>query len=213
MKDIYDGGTLGQNLLRHLRRHGLPRYQWTFCEGTSRLRFVAYSDELTLANGLCFLFLCVMWLRSFGIEEHIQLQTDWGEEFGGKNIEKIGRLNREIFAPIGATLCRYPLGRKGYNGRVERSHRTDDEEFYIPLLLQMTDEESFLRLASKWEYYYNVHRPHLGKGMNGKSPLAKLRELGYDLPDRFGLLPPVILDRISVRWLVQTGNDLLAQYR
>ncbi len=58
-----------------------------------------------------------------------------------------------------------------------------------------------------------MHRPHLGKGMHGKPPLAKLQELGYDLPDRFGLLPPVILDRISVQWLVQTGNDVLAQYK
>ena len=31
-----------------------------------------------------------------------------------------------------AQLCRHPLGPKGYNGRVERSHRSDDEEFYRP---------------------------------------------------------------------------------
>ena len=38
---------------------------------------------------------------------------------------------------------RYPKGRKGYNGRVERSHRTDDEEFYVPLLGQITVSASW----------------------------------------------------------------------
>jgi len=33
---------------------------------------------------------------------------------------------------LGGALRRYPLGRKGYNGRVERRHRTDDEEFDRP---------------------------------------------------------------------------------
>ena len=32
------------------------------------------------------------------------------------------------------SLGRAPKGRKGYQGRVERSRRTDDEEFYIPML-------------------------------------------------------------------------------
>lgn len=52
-------------------------------------------------------------------------------------MQKIDRLNRKVFGPLGAKLVRFPLGRKGYNGRVERSHRTDDEEFYLPLLLGM----------------------------------------------------------------------------
>jgi len=31
----------------------------------------------------------------------------------------------------------FPLGKKGYKGRVERSHRTDDKEFYLPLVPKM----------------------------------------------------------------------------
>jgi hypothetical protein len=40
----------------------------------------------------------------------------------------------------------------------------------------------------------------------------KLRGLGYDLPEKFALFPPVILDRISSNWLLEAGNDLLACY-
>ena len=45
------------------------------------------------------------------------------------------RLEAEYLRPLGAQLGRIPLGRKGYNCRVERSHRTDDEEFYLPCVL------------------------------------------------------------------------------
>ncbi len=54
------------------------------------------------------------------------------------------RLNRKIFKPLGAQLVRFPPGRKGYNVRVERSHRTDDEEFYLPLLLGIKNERELV---------------------------------------------------------------------
>ena len=60
--------------------------------------------------------------------------------------------------------------------------------------------EGFLRGAQRWQYYYNLERPHFGVGMNGKSPLAKLRELGWDLPDEFACFPVVLLDEVAVIW-------------
>jgi len=57
--------------------------------------------------------------------------------------------------------------------------------------------------------WYNVKRPHFGKGMNGKLPLEKLKDLGYNLPEEFTLLPPIILDDVSTFWAVRGGNNLL----
>jgi len=37
-------------------------------------------------------------------------------------------------------------------------------------------------------------------GMNGKSPLEKLRELGWDLPDKFACFPVILLDEVGVIW-------------
>jgi len=48
--------------------------------------------------------------------------------------------------------------------------------------------------------------------MHRKTLFEKLKELGYDLPREFTLFPPVILDIISTAWLLQTGNDLRANY-
>jgi len=71
------------------------------------------------------------------------------------------------------------LGRKGYNGRVERSHRTDDEAFYCPYLLRMRDQAELLRWAHHGVYFCNVLRPHLGRGMEHKPPLTRWQEKGY----------------------------------
>ena len=104
------------------------------------------------------------------------------------------------------------MGRKGYNGRVERSHRTDDEEFSLPLLQSIRDERELVKLAARWVYYYNVQRPHMGEGMEGLSPWQKLTQLGVRVPEEFAVLPPIVLDGISTGWVLGPGNDLLTHY-
>jgi transposase len=212
LKDVLDKGTLGTELWDWMRKRKLPRYQWTFLEGRTRLRFLAWSYQPTLTNGLCFMCLVMLWLRSYGIEVEVVWQTDWGEEFGGSNPEKLARLQERWYEPVGARLAKIPPGKKGYNGRVERSHRTDDEEFYIPFLAGIHNRRELLQRAAGWVYFYNLVRPHYGAGMEGKSPFEKLRELGYELPEEFALFPPIILDRVGVDWALEGGNDLLAHY-
>lgn len=112
-----DKATLGAERWDHIRKRRLPRYQWTWCEAKTRLRFLAYSYELNLTNGLAFLILTTLWIRRFGISNEVVLQTDWGQEFGEDNPEKINLLEEKYLLPLGAQLKRIPLGRKGYNGR------------------------------------------------------------------------------------------------
>ena len=68
----------------------------------------------------------------------------------------------------------------------------------------------------RWVYVYNVLRPHTGVGMDGKSPLAVLKGLGYNGDEDIALFPPIILDRISADLILscdkEVGNDLLAHY-
>ena len=45
-------------------------------------------------------------------------------------------------------------------------------------------------------------------GMDGKSPLAKLRELGWDLPDEFACFPVVLLDEVAVDMLPENWTTL-----
>jgi transposase InsO family protein len=60
------------------------------------------------------------------------------------------------------------------NGKVERSHRTDDQEFY-QLLDQggVTDDiHLFNEKLREWEDYYNYHRPH--GALDGQTPYERL---------------------------------------
>ncbi|MGQ9493996.1 MAG: RdgB/HAM1 family non-canonical purine NTP pyrophosphatase, partial [Anaerolineae bacterium] len=135
--------------------------------------------------------------------------------FGGDNPAHVATLSARYLQPFQGQLQRYPIGRKGYNGRVERSHRTDDKEFYAPYL-QVHDTQQFLALSYRWLYVYNVLRSHLDAGMEGMPPLAALCHLGYTGDEHIALLPPILLAPISTDLLVagdkRTGNDLLANY-
>ncbi len=88
-KDILDKGTSGTKLWDHLRKHRLPRYPWTFLEGRTRFQLLAYSYELSVINGLCFISLVMSWLRAWGIEPPVDWQKDWGQEFGGDNPDRL----------------------------------------------------------------------------------------------------------------------------
>jgi transposase InsO family protein len=58
------------------------------------------------------------------------------------------------------------------NGKVERSHRTDQQDFYQ--LLRYTDDVDLMQRLAEWEAFYNHHRPH--GAFLGKTPYEVLRE-------------------------------------
>jgi hypothetical protein len=61
------------------------------------------------------------------------------------------------------------------NGKVERSHRIDAEEFYALLDgLVIDDAKVFNDKLREWEDYYNYHRPH--GGLDGQTPYERLRQ-------------------------------------
>jgi transposase InsO family protein len=59
------------------------------------------------------------------------------------------------------------------NGKVERSHRTDQEEFYQ--LLSYTGDVDLHKKLAEWEHFYNMGRPR--GAFNGKTPYEALREM------------------------------------
>ena len=61
---------------------------------------------------------------------------------------------------------------------IERSHRSDDEEFLIPFGASMKTKVRFMVQAQEYSDYWNMLRGHSGKGMDGKTPEEKLISLG-----------------------------------
>ena len=65
------------------------------------------------------------------------------------------------------------------NGKVERSHRIDSEEFYRLLKGQVIDDTRlFTDKLQEWEDYYNYHRPH--GALSGQTPYERLRQKTQD---------------------------------
>ena len=99
----------------------------------------------------------------------IQLvQTDNGAEFGSKfhwHLEELDIRHVRI-RPRTPRL----------NGKVERSHRIDNDEFYR--LLDKGGVSDDIHLVNKkvreWENYYNHNRPHGGLG--GQTPFERFLE-------------------------------------
>jgi putative transposase len=197
LKVIRDRKALPNDVYTHHERAGLPLYQWTACCVRTRLRFLAYSNEKTLANGLLFMILVACWVRMHGLHHRICFQTDWGEEFGGKSPRKLASLDRRIFAPLDAALLRIRKGRTTDNALVERSHRSDDEEFYAPKLIRYPNTDSFLLAAFRWQCRFNIRRPHFGKHMNGRRPIDRAREILPQLRRDVALFPSILLDKLG----------------
>ncbi len=59
------------------------------------------------------------------------------------------------------------------NGKVVRSHRTDQEEFYQ--LLTYTDDVDLNYKLEAWEQFYNLNRPHAA--LDGKTHYEVLRSI------------------------------------
>ena len=93
-----------------------------------------------------------------------EIRTDNGHEFQAKfhwHVEDLG-IRHAYIKPSSPQL----------NGKVERSHRSDSQEFY-QLLTYKGDVDLEERL-DEWERFYNFHRPH--GAFKGKTPYEALRE-------------------------------------
>ena len=94
-----------------------------------------------------------------------RVQTDHGNDFGTDFNVAASRISA---LPIATP------GRPESNGKVERSHRTDGEEFYHRTTFRTVAE--LTAKMRRWEHEYNHRRPHLA--LAGKTPAERLWELG-----------------------------------
>ena len=63
---------------------------------------------------------------------------------------------RKLIAGFGCSLIQNHKGHPEENAHLERSHLTDDQEFYIPRAFQLTSPQRLLEEATGYLYYYNT---------------------------------------------------------
>jgi len=136
------------------------RFQYSAIDDATRIRVLKIYSRHTQENAIDFID-HVVEKMPFRIK---QIRTDNGHEFQA--------LFHWHVLDKGMQHAYIKKGTPRLNGKVERSHRTDQEEFY-----QLIDYKGDVDLAAKlkeWERFYNTFRPHTAHG--GKSPYEALKE-------------------------------------
>lgn len=139
----------------------IRRYQYTAIDDATRIRALKIGTRHDQKTAIEFIDSVV---EKFPFRIHT-VRTDRGHEFQAKfhwHVEDKG-MRHVYIKPRSPQL----------NGKVERSHRTDKEEFYQ--LLTYTDDVDLNKKLEKWENFYNFSRPH--GAFDGKSPYETLRTL------------------------------------
>lgn len=139
---------------------GKRYYQFTAIDDCTRFRVLRIYDHNTVKSATDFVEQ-VRQALPFAIK---QIQTDNGAEFGESfswHLADLGISHRK-------TKIRSPEE----NGKVERSHRTDEEEFYRTR--RFVSIGHCVRLLGQWEKEYNEKRPHMA--LKGKTPKEYLAE-------------------------------------
>ncbi|MGH8983562.1 MAG: IS481 family transposase [Acidimicrobiia bacterium] len=138
-------------------------YQFTAIDDCTRIRVLRIYPRNNQKTAIQFIDY-VLEKLPFRVET---IQTDNGAEFqGGFHWHVLDR-------GIGHTYIKPATPR--LNGKVERSHRIDNDEFYRQLAGVVIDDTNlFNDKLQEWEDFYNFHRPH--GGLDGQTPYERLRQ-------------------------------------
>lgn len=208
LKHIRDQKALTKEQIIHLDQHNIPNYQWSAMDVNSRFKLIGYSREKSWTNGLCWYLWVISWLRSHAVKCEIVFTVDNGEEFGGKSWMKVQDL-RKMIAGFGCRLIQNHKGHCEENAHLERSHRTDDDEFYIPRAFDLVSESSLLNESLGYIYYYNNLREH--SALNYQTPFHILKQRLPEVDDAIRYTIPVLLDVAAVKIGPWSGYNVLAQ--
>jgi len=141
--------------------HKIRRYQYTAIDDAIRIRALKIYRRHNQKSSIDFIDYVV---EKFPFRIHT-VRTDRGHEWQARfhwHVEDMG-IRHVYIKPRSPQL----------NGKVERSHRTDQEEFYQ--LLTYTYDVDLNRKLSTWEDFYNFNRSHGAHG--GLSPYEALKNM------------------------------------
>lgn len=141
-------------------------YQYTAIDDCTGYKALALYNRRTAGNTLDFLDQVIERIP-FPVQ---RIQTDRGQEFFAYAVQEYLKKQKIKFRPI------KPLS-PHLNGKVERTQRTDLDEFYSSV--DPKDPELQSKLIA-WEEYYNKQRAH--SSLHGNTPWEKYKALENTIP-------------------------------
>jgi len=157
-KAVYDGGD----------KRSSARYQFTAIDISTRIRFLALYDSLSNYNSICFVRDALEFFESKGINVEC-VQTDNHSTFTNLYIGGNKKSRHDLLRPHPLTEyleslgIEHKLSRPGtpqHNGFVERSHRTDEEDFYEWVNADKLAHSDLGAALKAWQDEYNNQRLH-----------------------------------------------------
>ena len=139
----------------------IRRYQYTAIDDATRIRALQIYEK---HNQKCAIKFIDYVIEKFPFRISM-VRTDRGHEFQARfhfHVEDLG-IQHVYIKPRSPQL----------NGKVERSHLTDQREFYQ--LLTYTDDVDLNSKLGAWESFYNYDRPHMSH--DGKTPYEVMKSL------------------------------------
>jgi len=196
-KTITDLGALPIDIYNKFKNNKeLPVIEWNIIDAKTRTRFLAYSHNRTSEFGFHFLTSVIQFIRgTFPYLNNMKITVgmDNGCEFCLGSERKLKEWN-DMFKPLNTHLYAYEPGKDVRKNLIERSHLSDDQEFYVPRGKFINNRKSFLIEANKYATYWNDRRGHSGIGMNGLTPIQKLQKLGIYNAKKILAFPIMILE-------------------
>src|SRR6185312_11768027 len=126
-------------------------------------------------------------------DQHIRIGMDNGLEFCLGSKKKEDEWNN-VLSVLNASVYQYDPHFDIRKNLIERSHKTDDESFYIPRGIYMKDKYTFHQEVIDYQDYWNRQRPHTGIGMNNRTPREVLKQHGLIGVNRLLEFPVLILE-------------------
>lgn len=165
----YQRAIPGERVQMDTSKIGPGLYQYTAVDDCTRYRVLAVFARRTARNTIEFLDQVTEEMY-FPIQ---RIQTDRGGEFFATTVQ-------QWFMDAGIKFRPVKPRSPHLNGKVERSQRTDKEEFWSCLGNISSDPESIRQELALWQDYYNWHRPH--GSLNGQTPVERICQRADSTP-------------------------------
>jgi hypothetical protein len=189
-----------------MRRHRLPKVQYTFREVSCGVQFLGFSDERSLTNSELFAEYVNEHLKKYGllIENGIR-QTDNGSEYIGAWSAKEPSAYTIAIESAKLVHGTIPPGAHRFQSDVETVHNLIEIEFYE--IENFADRNDFMEKAYTYQLFFNLERPNTYK--ENKSPWQLAKEKRPDISKEALMLPPVDLDALLDKTL---ANPVIGGY-
>jgi transposase InsO family protein len=147
-------GDVVQMDAKHVWESGVRRYQRTFIDIFTGTQFAYVTGSMTSADTI----LAFQKAEQYFLFKILGIQSDNGSENRGEFHQHLGQL--------GIVHYFIPKSSPTWDGAVERAHGVIDQEYYLNATRPW-------KTLSEYLLWYNQERIHLGKYLNGLTPMEK----------------------------------------